>query len=89
MNNIVKSINNLEGLICKCGNAIEQVSWQTLKAAVLAQQITNDDVNKLLCDIKTLLLDVDTPTREQRSDIIHRIANVNVSQLHPAGDDYL
>ena len=42
---------------------------------------TNSDLMKLLCDIKTLLLDVDTPTRKQRSDIVHRIANVNVAQL--------
>jgi len=35
------------------------------------------DLHKLLCDIKTLLLDVDTPTREQRSDIVHRIASVS------------
>jgi len=35
-----------------------------------------DEIMKLLCDIKTLLLDVDTPTREQRSDIVHRIAAI-------------
>ena len=44
-------------------------------------QATNSDLMKLLCDIKTLLLDVDTPTRKQRSDIVHRIANVSVAQL--------
>jgi hypothetical protein len=36
----------------------------------------NSRVMQLLCDIKTLLLDVDTPTREQRSDIVHRIAQL-------------
>jgi hypothetical protein len=33
-------------------------------------------INILLCDIKTLLLDVDTPTKEQRSNIVHRIAEL-------------
>jgi hypothetical protein len=41
----------------------------------------NSDLTKLLCDIKTLLLDVDTPTREQRSDIVHRIAGLDLAQL--------
>jgi hypothetical protein len=39
-------------------------------------QIKSAPILELLCDIKTLLLDVDTPTREQRSDIVHRIAAV-------------
>jgi hypothetical protein len=63
-----------------------RIAWQTLKSAVLAAQPTNNAVEKftstnsrvmqLLCDVKTLLLDVDTPTREQRSNIVHRIAQL-------------
>jgi hypothetical protein len=61
-----------------------QVEWQRIKndIAEALKPSHNSDLIKLLCDIKTLLLDVDTPTREQRSDIVHRIANVSVAQLH-------
>ena len=38
---------------------------------------TNSAIMKLLIDVRLLLLDVDTPTREQRSDIVHRIAQLS------------
>ena len=60
-------------------NLAQEISALYIKET--GQQATNSDLMKLLCDIKTLLLDVDTPTRKQRSDIVHRIANVSVAQL--------
>lgn len=70
--------NAIEGATKEgCITQTEYDAWQTLKAAVLAQQSTNSAIMKLLNDMRLLLLDVDTPTREQRADIIHRIAQLS------------
>lgn len=59
-------------------NGAMHCSHAVRKSAVLAQQTTNvRAIMKLLNDVRLLLLDVDTPTREQRSDIVHRIAQLS------------
>lgn len=37
----------------------------------------SSDLRNLLNDVRLMLLDVDTPTREQRSDIVHRISKIS------------
>lgn len=60
-----------------CKRIEELINPQNSEGSGTQPTASNSDLMKLLCDIKTLLLDVDIPTREQRSDIVHRIA-----QLH-------
>jgi hypothetical protein len=48
----------------------------TGKNVSLPEPTPGVDVKRLLNDMRLLLLDVDTPTREQRKDIVERINQV-------------
>ena len=65
----------------KCGSKTDILAeWHCVKCASeenCTQPSTNSTIMKLLNDVRLLLLDVDTPTREQRSDIVHRIARID------------
>jgi hypothetical protein len=71
--NIIEAYKIVEGFVPFNESAVTYEAMQTLKAVVLAQQSTNSAMVQLLCDVKGLLLNNDTPSREARAEIIGAI----------------
>ena len=77
---INEAVRNLDNLLIACDQSGRE-AWQTLKTAALAQQANNSAMVQLLCDVKGLLLNHDTPSREARADVIRAI-NAVLAQQH-------
>lgn len=56
---------------------VKESNASNSKQGEAVQTSHNSTIMKLLNDVRLLLLDVDTPTREQRSNIVHRIAQLS------------
>lgn len=52
------------------------MATKKIEQTILLSKEHINSIMNLLNDVRLLLLDVDTPTREQRSDIVHRIAQL-------------